>query len=47
MEQIKKNGITHILSIHEDPRDGGLDVRTKIYTLDLDFYIYILETFGY
>lgn len=25
-EQLAKNNITHILTIHEDPREGGVDV---------------------
>jgi hypothetical protein len=30
-EQITKFNITHILTIHEDPREGGLEVYIYIY----------------
>ena len=31
-EQITKFNITHILTIHEDPREGGLEVYIYKYT---------------
>ena len=32
-EQIAKNNITHILTIHEDPRDDGLEVNAILKIL--------------
>lgn len=30
LEQIKQNNITHILSIHEEPKPGAIEVKNLI-----------------
>ena len=44
MEQIKKHNITHIVSIHEDAKEGSIQVRYKRHNLNF-FYFNQLNIF--
>ena len=38
MEQIKKHNITHIVSIHEDAKEGSIQVRYKRLNLNFCYF---------
>lgn len=47
-EQIKKHNITHIVSIHEDAKEGSIQVRYKRHNLNFCYwYFNLLNFFDY
>ncbi len=38
-EQIKKNNITHILSIYEDPKESGVEVKLKLMLIYIKYIV--------